>query len=270
MSHSRRARVIAVASGKGGLGRSTLAANLGVTLALAGRKPLLVDLDFGLADAAILLGINAAVDLDGLAAGTTPLSAMTLAGPAGLDLIPGGPAGETPRSRELLLRRLAQSMRPLADRYDDIVVDTTTGAAPDVIASIGDSDGVILLVGEEPTAFMNAYGLLRLLAHGPGISALGIVAAQVEDETAGAVLFQRFAALTARFLPVQPSYLGAIPMDSHVKDSVVARRPCVQLFPDCPASLGYRRVAGAVAGGLFQQSAGGDRFLALESVHAVG
>lgn len=270
MSYPRRSRVIAVASGKGGLGRSTLAANLGVTLALAGRKALLVDLDFGLADAAILLGINAAVDLDGLASGATPLSAMTLTGPAGLDLIPGGPAGETPRSRELLMRRLAQSMRPLADRYDDIIIDTTSGASPEGITSIGDSDGVILLLGEEPTAFMNAYGLLRMIAHGPGLSALGIVAAQVEDEASGTALFQRFATLAARFLPVQPTYLGAIPIDSHVKDSVVARRPCVQLFPECPASIGYRRIAAAIAGGLFQPGPGGDRFMALENFHAVG
>lgn len=264
----RRARVIALASGKGGLGATTLAVNAGVELARLGRRTLLADLDFGLGGAALQLGINAAVDLESLLAGGAPISSVVLTCPGGLDLIPSGAAGDLPRAPATLLRRLAEAMRPMAHQYDTLLIDIGTGIDPGRLAMAANCDLAVVMLGEEPTAFVNAFALTRWLAALPDPPPLAYVATGVETAEAAAALFQRFATACLPFLSVQPRLLGWVPPDRHVGEAVAMRRPCVQLFPATPAALAYRRIAEGLAAPVVAAAPGGDRFLALESLHA--
>ena len=261
-----RARVIALASGKGGVGKTSIAVNLAVALARMKRRTMLMDCDFGMANAAIMLGINAAVDLERFASGALDLEAIALSGPSGLHLIPGGSAGNLPPSRHTLRRRLALEMRDRATMLDYVVVDTASGVSPQGVSTIADSDHVLLVVSSEPTAFMDAYAMLKLLTLEYGCTAVSVIANMVDDEGAGRELFNRFSDVAARFLASELDFLGSIPRDEHLRAAVFRKRCCLDAFPETRASAALLHLARALDSRTIAPAAGGERFFALEAL----
>jgi flagellar biosynthesis protein FlhG len=264
----RDARVVAVTSGKGGVGKTSVSVNLAVALAKSGGRTLLVDHDLGTANANILLGLEAEATIGDLIARDGSLADIWKTGPAGLAFLPGhhGTCLGT-RLSGADRRHLGRSLRPYAGRFDHVVVDTGAGVSADVLATVAASDLVLVVLGDEPTAFMDAYAVVKSLSLRHGCVELAVVANMVEDEAAGRALFARFAEVAARFLPVRLSYLGAIPADHHVRASVYAKACCVEAYPNSRASAAFARLARAISEQALPVLPGGDRFFGMEAAH---
>lgn len=264
----RKARVIAVTSGKGGAGKTNVSVNLSVALARLGRRTVLVDCDVGLANANILLGLDSERSIADIALKERALAEVGCAGPAGMMLVPGhsgvgmgGGLGDAARAE------LAAAFRPYAGEIDDLIVDTGGGMAGEGLSLVAASDLILVVLANEPTAFVDAYALVKGLALRHGCTAFSVVTNRVGSEGEGRVLFDRFAAVVERFLPVSLDHLGSVPEDRYLRDAVFAKRCCVEAFPSAPASAAFGRLARRLAASELPMLPGGNRFFGLEARH---
>ena len=261
---SRTARVIAVTSGKGGVGKTNVAVNLSVALSRMGKRAMLVDADIGLANANILLGLNAARTIADVIADQRSVEEVVQRGPDGLFLVPGHSGVTVPRSGD---RGIGLAFRPYAETLDHIILDTASGIAAESLELVATSDVALLVLSAEPTAFMDAYALAKILVLEHGCSSLWIVPNMVEDESSGRALFHHFREVTKRFLPAEIHYLASVPHDGHVREAVFRKRCCLEAFPDCRASTAFLRLARAVSDLDMPLTQAGHRFFGMEALH---
>lgn len=262
----RNARVIAVTSGKGGVGKTNVSVNLSVALARMGKQAMLVDGDVGLANANILLGVNADATIADLIARDCGMSDVVREGPAGMKLVPGhsgaglGLAGDG-------RRRLAKAFRPYAGLMDHVLVDTASGIAPEAMELVATSDVILLVLSSEPTAFMDAYQLVKVLALEHGRTEVSVVTNMVDNEESGRQLFRHFEEVVRRFLPTRLSHVGSIPRDHHVREAVLRKRCCIEAFPESKASAAFTKVARRLCEQALPLTEGGHRFFGMEALH---
>ena len=243
-SQKRSARVIAVASGKGGVGKTSIAVNLAVRLSQTGHRVVLVDADLGTANADLLLGVRAQHDLSALLKGRwgvddilTPISSglQLIAGASGLTSIADI---DTPQ-RHHLLTELAR----LEDRYDIIVIDCGAGISQNVLGFARAADDLLLITTPEPTAITDAYALVKVLGRSGGLPKIGIVMNQAESEREGRTTGDRLVSVASRFLKIDVSIIGLIVRDEYVRRAIRLRSPLVQRFPRSPASAAISALA---------------------------
>jgi flagellar biosynthesis protein FlhG len=264
---SRSARVIAVTSGKGGVGKTNLSVNLSVALARLGRQAMLVDGDVGLANANILLGLNGNGTIADVIGQGAPISDIVQTGPAGMKLVPGHSGGGIGLALSDSDRdRLGRAFRPYADEVDHLLVDTASGISPDTLEFVAASDLILLVLSAEPTAFMDAYQLVKVLAVEHDRTDIAVVTYMVDDDAAGLQLFAHFREVVRRFLPTSLSHIGSVPRDDAVREAVLRKRPCLEAFPNSRASAAFTRLARILSERDIPTTAGGDRFFAMEAL----
>jgi flagellar biosynthesis protein FlhG len=244
------ARMIAVTSGKGGVGKSNLSVNLAVALARMGERTLLVDCDMGVANAGILMGLNATWTLADLLGRHCALEDIIITGPGGVRLIPGHsgigigaslPAGDR--------RQLMTALSDHAHDYDHIIVDTGAGVGADGLALVAAAGRALIVLAPEPTAFMDAYALVKALSVSHGVASFAVVTNLVDSDAAGRALFDHFESVITRFMHVTLIHAGSIPDDPYVREAVRRKRCCVDAFPSARASKAFTRLALRVAAG---------------------
>lgn len=266
----RQARIVSVTSGKGGVGKTSIAVNLAAALSRIGSRTLLVDCDLGLANAAILMGHDSPVTINDVLEGRLSVDEVVSEIDDHLLILPGlTGAGEMPAFDAEARNRLAHGLRPFARMTNFILVDSPTGVSRQAMEIVSAADSVVLVLSEEPTAFMDAYATAKILALDHGCMSFQIVANMVSNEGAGRDLFARFHDVVSRFLPVAISFLGSIPADRHMRDAVLHKRPCVMAYPHSPAAIAISRIAARIGDLNIPISPGGDRFLAQEVPHVV-
>lgn len=267
-SSGRKVRVVAVASGKGGVGKTNCSVNLSVALARLGKETMLVDADIGLANANILLGLNAPLTMGDVIARQCGLDDIVIEGPAGLKIVPGhNGSGVSAKLERGDRRRLADIFRPHAATLDYLVLDTGTGIAPEALRLTAMSDLVMIVLSAEPTAFMDAYTLTKVLALDHNITSLAVVTNMVDDEGRGQELFRHFRDVVSRFLPTELLYLGSVPRDEHVRKAVLRKQCCLEAFPHSQAAQAFGHLAMSLAELDPAPREGGDRFFGMEALH---
>ena len=237
-------RVIAVTSGKGGVGKTNISVNLAASLSLAGQRVMLMDADLGLANVDVLLGLEPHFDLQHVISGEKSLDEIIVEGPLGIHVVPASSGVE--RMAELTSvehASLISAFSELKQPIDVLIVDTAAGIADGVVSFAKACQEVIVVVCDEPTSLTDAYALIKVLSMRHGIKQFQILANMVKDESQGLNLYEKLLNTTDRFLEVGLKYLGAVPFDEQLRQSVRAQKPVVEAYPRSPASKALVRMS---------------------------
>jgi flagellar biosynthesis protein FlhG len=240
----RTARVVSIASGKGGTGKSVLATNLAVIRARRGERVLLIDFDAGLANDHLLLGLAPQYDLGHVAEGRVGVGDAMIEGPAGIRLLSGGVGRHglaNPTRREL--ERLFKALRPLEDEFDLILVDHGAGIAYSTLAHLAAATTLLIVTSHEITGLSDAYALYKRSRMINADLRVGVVFNRVPDVASADSAWERFRGACRKFLGSQPDRIGTVPSDRAVAESVGLRLPVCLSEPSSPAGLALDAVA---------------------------
>lgn len=247
MNKPRPVQVIAVSSGKGGVGKSNVAINLGIALAEKGRRVVVLDAGLGLGNVNVLLGLTATRTLQDVVSGNCSLEDVLVEGPGGIRIAPassGNLAMNCLSSQQHA--GLIHAFSDLGDQIDILIVDTSSGISESVISFLRASQEILLVLCDEPTSIADAYALIRLMNQDYGTSRFRILANQVRNDREGSQLFEKLTRVTGRFLDAGLQYAGAIPHDEAVRKAVQRQRAFMETYPKARASLAMRALADKV------------------------
>lgn len=240
-------RAIAVAGGKGGVGKSTVAVNLAMALSIADHEVVLLDADMGLANVDVMLGLTPSRHIGHLLDGECTLEELLLPAARGLQVVPAGSG--TRRLAQLNNGEHAAIIRAfdeLARPPEYLVVDTAAGLADNVTMFAAAASEVILVVCDEPASLTDAYGLTKVLSRDYGVRRVRMVANMVRNEGDARVLHQKLARVSDRFLDVVIDFSGWIPHDERLRQAI--RRQCavVDVWPSSHSSQAFKKLADLV------------------------
>ena len=238
---------IAVASGKGGVGKTSIAVNLALTLSRQGSRVVLFDADFGLANSHILLGVNPKKTAQDILISKTPIKESLSPGPLGLKFLSGGSGLTELLNLEVKARyELIRSFDSLSETTDVLVVDVPAGASDSSITFSAAVDRLVVILVGEPTSFMDAYTFIKAASLEAGVEKFSVIVNMVEDEKQGLQHFSKFQAIVNRFLDVKLSYCGHVPFSHRIRQSVVQRKPIMITKQDTVESRAFMGVAKSV------------------------
>jgi len=254
----RPTNVIAVTSGKGGVGKTSVAVNLAVACAQMGDAVLLLDADLGLANVDVALGLRPRRDLSHVMAGECGLADILIEGPAGIRIVPA--SSGVARMADLGRAEhagLVQAFSELEDPIDTFIVDTGAGIDTAVLTFASACQQVLVVICDEPTSMADAYALIKVLHTEAGVGRFQILANMVESEVQGRRLFEKLLAICERFLDVGLSYVGSVPSDPYLRKAVRSQCAVVLAYPRSPAAQAFKAAAIRVRQSSMGASAGG-------------
>jgi flagellar biosynthesis protein FlhG len=258
MASKKPVQVIAVSSGKGGVGKTNVSVNLSLAMVEAGQRVLLLDADLGLANVDLLLGLRSEYNLSHVISGERSLEEVVVDGPEGLKIIPAASGMQmmselSPSQHAGVIRSFSDLSMPL----DVLVVDTAAGISDGVVSFVKASNEVIVVVCNEPTSLTDAYALIKVMSEDHGIQKFNILANSVRDPQEGIKLFKKLSRVTDYYLDVTLNFMGAVPYDEYLVKAVKKQRAVLQSFPQSPSSVAFRKIAKIVMSWPVPQSASG-------------
>lgn len=241
-------RMIAIGSGKGGVGKTWLAISLAHALADMGIRTLLVDSDLGLANVDVQLGMARGADLATALEAGEPLSACIRSDTGiGFDVVAGrSGAGRPIAPAHLWSKQLIAELRTLHRDYDVILIDLPSGIGQGVSRLMQAADDKVIVTTGEPTALTDAYSLMKLTRKLETDALPKIVINLAESHRGGRATFDGLTRVCERFLSMQPLALGVIRRDRHVGDAISRQQPLLQCHPQCQAAEDVSTVAKAL------------------------
>lgn len=243
----RRPLSIAVTSGKGGAGKTSISANLGAALAAAGRRVLLVDADLGLANLDIVLGVEPKATVADLLAGRATIDDVLLPGPCGLTLLPATSGiHQLTQLDDGQSASLLAALESIEPRFDIVLLDCAAGIGSDVQLFGSVADEVLVVATPEPTSLADAYALMKVLHTESQRNAYRLVAAQVTSERQARGVFGVLSKVTDQYLDLELDLLGHVPLDDAWRRAVLERRLAYETNPNCPASRMINNIADRV------------------------
>jgi flagellar biosynthesis protein FlhG len=230
-------RIVAITSGKGGVGKTHVACNLAVLAARAGQRVLVIDADLGLANADIVLGIAPHHHLGHLLEGAAPVDDVLAEGPEGVRILAASSGvQELTRLDDTQKLRLVTALDVIEDRFDLVLVDCAAGIGDNVLFFAGAAQEALLVVSPEPTSLTDAYATVKVLSQQAGVERFAVIVNPVPTEAHGREVYGRLTRVTDRFLTARVAFLGTVPRDENLQRALMAQRPVVELFPRSPCS----------------------------------
>jgi flagellar biosynthesis protein FlhG len=245
-------RVIAVTSGKGGVGKTNISANMAVLAARMGKRVLVIDADLGLANVEIVFGLKPRYHMGDLLTSSISIDDVLIEAPHGVKILPAGSGVQTltQLTPEDKLRFVA-ALEPVQDKFDIVIVDTGAGIGDNVLFFVGAAQEALLVVSPEPTSLVDAYATVKVLSQKAGVRHFNVIINPVVDELPAREIFSKLTQVTSRFLSASVKHLGYIPRDENLHRAIMAQRPLVDAFPHSPAS----RAMNTIAEKLFNETA---------------
>ena len=241
---TRRGRVIAVTSGKGGVGKSTLSVNLAIALGRLGQKVLLFDGDLGLANINVLMGIIPEFSIYEVLKGKKKLSDIIIPTGFGIDIIAGANgisqlANLTDAQRDLFVEQLAE-----LEGYDLLMIDTGAGVGANVLGLVLPADDIIVVTTPEPTAITDAYGMIKSIVAASGAEKkIKLIVNRAPSAIEARRVADRLMSISGQFLKTGVESLGFVFEENLVQKSIRSQRPHVVLYPGSPSAASTPHIA---------------------------
>lgn len=238
------ARVIAISSGKGGVGKSSLSLNLAVELSQFNKRVCILDADTNLANINIMTGLNSEYTLQDFLQGRKKLKDIMLIGPAGIGVIPAASGVmDLIRYDQKQQDMLLSLVKRLECYFDYILIDTAAGINETVLGFVQAAPETIITITPEPTSLTDAFSLLRVLKHQGFNQSVQVVVNKVESFNEAKTTLARFSRTVKKYLGFRITSPGYILEDRNVPRSIMAQRPYILLYPHSPASRCIRNFA---------------------------
>ena len=247
------ARIIAITSGKGGVGKTFVSANLAAALTRRGQRVLVLDADLGLANLDVVLNLHPKVTLHDVFTGKSSLDDAVILAPGGFSVVLAGSGMvEYSRLTPEVRHQFLNVIQSLAPRFDVILLDTGAGISDVVLFSISLASEVIIVATPEPTSLTDAYAAMKVLAMQQKRQHMRFVVNQAARPGDGRAITGQLQQVLDRFVttesgrPVSLIHMGDIPADPTVRDAVMRRQLLLLQTPGCPAALAVSQLAGKV------------------------
>lgn len=240
----RPVRVVAVTSGKGGVGKTNVSVNLALALAQTDNDVLILDADLGLANIDVMLGLQPKFNLHEVFNGERSLDEVMMDGPGGIKIIPAtsgvqAMAELTPAQHGGLIRAFSE----LSCNVDVLLVDTAAGISDSVVSFTRAAQEIVVVVCDEPASITDAYALIKLLNQEHGAYRFRILSNMVSGAQQGRVVYEKIARVTDRFLDVALDYFGYVPHDDYLRKAVKRQRAVVEAYPRSKAAIAFKTLA---------------------------
>ncbi len=240
----KRARRIAVTSGKGGVGKSNISLNLAITFGKLGQRVLLVDADTNLANLDILLGLKMRATLYDVITGDAYFSEVLTNGPAGIKILPGSSGVVEMLERDSEVRnKMISAFEEFERLYDIILIDTGAGLSENVMQFVVGADDVILVTNSEPTSITDAYAMVKVAITRNPMLKIMVLINLAQRQRDAMDTFEKLQLAVRNFLHVDLDLLGYLPVDPNVPVAVAKREPFATLFPRSPATTALMMMA---------------------------
>ena len=219
---------IAVASGKGGVGKTTVAVNLALTLSQMGSKIALMDADFGLANAHILLGINPKKTIRDVLKNDMAVEDVIETGPQGLKFISGGNGLIDILNIEKNSKyQLIRSLDPIERYTNTLIVDIPAGASENSMTFASAVDKLVIVLVGEPTSFMDAYTFIKTASLDYNLHNFSIIVNMADSEKTAGETFKKFQTIVGKFLDVNLTFAGGILRTKKIQNAIIRKLPVV-------------------------------------------
>jgi len=230
-----RASIVALASGKGGVGKSNIALNLALSLARRDFRVVLVDADLGAANICVLGGINAPYTLHDVVTGKRELKEVIVEGPCGLKVVPGATGiADLANLEDYRRKKLVNDFRTLERRADLVLVDAGAGMSKNVTDILDGADQVLVVTVPESIAIANAYSLIKSLVLSGNHPKLRLLVNRAQSELEAQDVLSNMSLVSRRFLKYELDHLGWLPEDRHLEKAVRSRVPVAVQYPYSP------------------------------------
>jgi len=237
-------RVLAITSGKGGVGKTNVAAGIALSLAKAGQRVAIMDADFGLANVDILLGVSPKYTLQHVLRGERVLEEIILEGPSGIRLIPASSGVQELTKLDAMTElRLVQGMQRVAAGTDWLLIDTAAGIHDSVIKILMAAQEVILVITPEPHSLIDAYAMVKVVHVRDQLKPIWFLVNNAQDQEEAEEAVDQIQAAARQFLGKEVGSLGLVPSDDHVLQAVRRQQGVVDLFPDSPAAKAFQAIS---------------------------
>ena len=244
----RSARVITVTSGKGGVGKSNVSVNLAIQMSRLGKRAVILDADFGLANIEVMLGMRPQYNLADMMFRGKDVKDIICTGPEDIGFISGGSGlREMTNLNKDQILSLVRTMYELDHYADVVIIDTGAGISDTVIELVASSSEVLLVATPEPTSITDDYALLKTLHRHDGFEAgstfIKMIGNRIQSYEEGKELYLKLNTVVNKFLGMEMEYLGAIPYDEYLPRAVMQQQPVSLAYPDAPSARAMLELA---------------------------
>jgi len=258
MANPRPVKVIAVASGKGGVGKTNVSVNLSMALSQSGKDVLLLDADLGLANVDVLLGLRPRHTLSDVINGARTLEEVIVNGPESLRIIPASSGIQNMAELNTMEHAgIIRAFSELSNSLDVLVIDTAAGISDSVITFTRAAQEVIVVVCDEPTSITDAYALIKVLNKDHGTCRFRVICNMVQGLQEGRELFKKIMTVTDKYLEVQLDFMGIVPYDDYLRKAVQKQRAVIDAYPRSKSALAFKSLSVKADKWPIQGNAGG-------------
>jgi flagellar biosynthesis protein FlhG len=239
-SGTRPPRVMTVTSGKGGVGKTNVVANLAIALSRAGKRVLVLDADLGLGNIDVLLGLAPKYTLEHVLSGARSLADIMLEGPSGIRILPA--SSGMPQLTSLTETQhviLQAELEQIAHMFDVLLIDTGAGISSNVTFFAAAAQSIVVVVSPEPTSLTDAYALMKVLHRQYRERRFHVLVNLTKSPSEAARVFSKLQVAVGRFLQISIDYLGAVPLDDYLPLAVTQQRAVLDRYPQAPSSRAF-------------------------------
>ncbi len=238
-------RVITVTSGKGGVGKSNACVNLAIEFKKLGKRVIIFDADFGLANIEVIFGIIPKYNLFDMIYNNKQIDDIITKGPLGIEFVSGGTGvAELLKLDKYQINYMLEKLYDLDRLADIIIIDTGAGISDQVLEFVLSSNELLLVTTPEPTALTDAYAVLKAIKKkNLGMAKINLLVNQVEYKNEGVDIYEKLNSVAQKYLDIDIVHIGSLPNDKHLVKSVVEQKPVTLLYPNCAISRAYRDLA---------------------------